>query len=381
MKILVLAPQPFFQNRGTPIAVRMLSEVLQEAGHEVELLVFHEGENVDLGRIILHRTIAVPGVSNIPPGFSLKKIVCDFTMLFKAIRLCYQKKYDMVHAVEESVFIALLLKLLFGVSYIYDIDSWLSDQLIDKFRFLNFCRPVFTFFESVAVRNCRGAIAVCQALEEKVKGIDDRKPLLRLEDVSLLTTDNTGGESLHKIAGNDGEIILYVGNLETYQGIDLLLDSFALLVEKHKTSNLFIIGGTNDDVEKYKKCAEELAINSRVFFIGSRPVESLGIYLQQADLLVSTRVDGENTPMKIYSYMDSGVPVVATRIKSHTQVLDDNNSFLAAPQADEFCEILLMGLDDRENAAERARRAKEIVEKEYSRSAFQKKLTGFYSNL
>ena len=47
------------------------------------------------------------------------------------------------------------------------------------------------------------------------------------------------------------------------------------------------------------------------------------IPLLAADVLVSPRLKGLNTPMKIYSYLDSGSAVLATRLRTHTQVLDD----------------------------------------------------------
>lgn len=381
MKILILAPQPFFQNRGTPIAVRMLAEELQSDGHDVDLLVFHEGEDVDLGRINLHRTIAIPGISNIGPGFSIKKIICDFLMLLKSIRLSFQTKYDVVHAVEESVFIAMFLRLFFQIPYIYDIDSWMSDQLINKYSFLRYFRSFFYLFEKAAVHYSSGAIAVCQALEEKVKLIDDKKPLLRLEDVSLLNKVSTRTESLNDIVSNSGPIILYVGNLERYQGIELLLKSFAILNVKEKKSNLVMIGGSRTDIEKYKLQTEELAIVSRVFFIGPRPISKLGMYLEQADLLVSPRVDGENTPMKIYSYMASGIPIVATRIKSHTQVLNDQNALLADPTVENMAEVLQKGFTEAEKTSVLAKFAQETAKKHYSRSAFRQKLTAFYSEI
>ncbi|MBM9602708.1 glycosyltransferase family 4 protein [Desulfopila inferna] len=381
MKILVLAPQPFFQNRGTPIAVRMLIEDLQGAGHEVELLVFHEGEDVDLSDITIHRTLAVPGISNIGPGFSFKKVICDFFMLTGAVRLCCRSRYDMIHAVEESVFIAMILKLFFRIPYIYDIDSWLSDQIIEKFSFIRPMRGFFSFCENAAVRYSNGAVAVCKVLEEKVRGIDSRIPLLRLEDVSLVSEAECEYESLRDVVGSSGDILLYVGNLEKYQGIDLLLEAFRILSKKRADCCLVIIGGSRPGIEKYIKKAEELAILSQVFFIGSRPLDRLGMYLRQADLLVSPRVDGENTPMKIYSYMASGIPIVATRITSHTQVLDDSTALLAEPDGVSMAESFMQGLADKRKSAGLAASAVEKVENEYSRSAFQFKLTRFYSEL
>ncbi len=381
MKILILAPQPFFQNRGTPIATRMLAEDLQTDGHDIDLFVYHEGENIDLGNINLHRTLKLPWTSNINPGFSFKKIICDCCMLVQVILLCHRKKYDMVHAGEEAVFIAMIVKYIYKIRYIYDIDSWLSDQLLDKFSFLKPFRKFFHVFEKAAVKYSDGAIAVCKALEEKVAMIDPDKPVLRLEDVSLLVKSCHIRESLSNIVGNSDKVILYVGNLEGYQGIDLLLESFAIFAGRHSKASLIIIGGRQKDIDKYRSYATELAIGARVFFIGPRPIENLGMYLKQADLLVSPRINGENTPMKIYSYMASGIPIAATQILSHTQVLDDTNALLAKPTPESLANVFHKGLFEREKAKEISKRAEEIVESEYSRSAFKKKITRFYSEI
>lgn len=380
MRVLILAPQPFFQNRGTPIAVRMLAQDLQGAGNSVELLVYHEGEDVDLDGITLHRTAAFPGVKNIPPGFSWKKIICDCAMLWSAIRLCSSTKYDVIHAVEESVFIALLLKRIFRISYIYDVDSWLSDQLIEKFSWLRMLKNFFFFFEKRAVKGCSGSVVVCRALEEKILAIDAAKPLLRLEDVSMLQYDQKlSSESLNRLTGDDGITLLYVGNLEGYQGIEFLLDAFRVVAEKRDDVKLVIIGGSPEGIKKYSVLSEELAIDRRVFFIGPRPVEHLALYLQQADLLLSPRMDGVNTPMKIYSYMGSGIPVVATRILSHTQVLDDTTALLAEVDAADFAATILRGLEDKKYSDGLGAAAKALVEREYSRESFRKKITDFYS--
>ena len=66
----------------------------------------------------------------------------------------------------------------------------------------------------------------------------------------------------------------------------------------------------------------DLGVSDRVHLLGPRPVSQLGDYLVQADILVSPRLKGINTPMKIFSYLDSGKSIIATNISSHTQVLD-----------------------------------------------------------
>ncbi len=119
-EILILAPQPFFQERGTPIAVRLLTEELADAGNKVDLLTYHEGLPFVYQGVSLHRTCSLPGLSGLKPGFSLKKIACDVLMLCKSISLIRKNQYRVLHAVEESVFTALLLSVLFSIPFIYD---------------------------------------------------------------------------------------------------------------------------------------------------------------------------------------------------------------------------------------------------------------------
>jgi glycosyltransferase involved in cell wall biosynthesis len=174
---------------------------------------------------------------------------------------------------------------------------------------------------------------------------------------------------------------LYVGNMEKYQGIDLLLKAFSLVDTKVIGCSLVCIGGTAEDIDTYTAQAHRLGISGRVFFIGPRPVDDLGMYLQQADVLVSPRTEGENTPMKIYSYMDSGRPILATRITSHTQVLDADNAFLVDPEPASMAAGLTEILSVSSVARQRAEKAKLKVAAEYSRTAYEKKLIQFYDEL
>ena len=130
MNILLLAPQPFFQARGTPIAVKQMAEFLGKQGHFVHLLVFHEGEDIDIPNTTIHRSIGLPGIMGIKPGLSLKKIICDFFIVIKCFQLIKKYSFSLIHAVEESSFIALVLKWLYKKPYVYDMDSCLSLQTV-----------------------------------------------------------------------------------------------------------------------------------------------------------------------------------------------------------------------------------------------------------
>jgi glycosyltransferase involved in cell wall biosynthesis len=358
----------------------MLTETLSEAGHEVDLLTYHEGESVPLGGAHLHRIASLPFIENIGPGFSLKKVVCDVAMALKAAQMARRREYDVIHAVEEASFIARGLRWLTETPYVFDMDSSMPQQIASKYRGAQPFRPFMEAMEAWVIRSSAATVVMCKALEERVRETAPTKPMLRLEDVSMLD-DTDVEEDLRRDFSVEGKMVMYVGNLENYQGIDLLIDAFRLIAEKNDEAHLMIIGGSDAHIEQYRTQAADRSLSAQVHFVGSRPLEDLGAYLRQADILVSPRIRGTNTPMKIYSYLDSGRPVVATRKRTHTQVLDDEIAMLAEPTPDAMADAMHRLLQDEALRDQLAANARQRVAEEYSPEAFRHKLTGFYERL
>ena len=132
MKVLLLSPQPFFQVRGTPIAIDLLVKTLSKQGHDIDLLTYHEGESRSYPNVRHYRTKSFSVLNNVKPGFSFKKLLCSGLLFIKAAGLLRRNKYDVVHANEEAVFMAWFFRAVFKVPYVYDMDSSLSGQMVDK---------------------------------------------------------------------------------------------------------------------------------------------------------------------------------------------------------------------------------------------------------
>ncbi len=385
MKILVLAPHPFFQARGTPLAVKTVLEFLSTRGHHVDVLTFHEGEDVEIANCRIHRIGGLPWIRNIRPGFSAKKVICDLFMLAKCLRMVRKTRYDLIHAVEESAFIAAAMQSLTGVPYVYDMDSSLAEQMVDAYPGLHFAFPVLRRCEALAVRRSLGVLTVCAALEDVAHGHAPDKTVGRVEDTTLLapgahSANGQGAETpLPAGVGSQSLVAMYVGNLEHYQGIGLLIDGFRHTVARVPNAHLVIVGGLDQDIERYRRRAQQLGIVTQVHFLGPRPVTSLNGLLQRADVLVSPRLKGLNTPMKIYSYLDSGTAVLATRLRSHTQVLDDRTAYLVAPEPQALGDGLAHLLSDPGLRARLASQAKAYVQQEFTPAAAHRKLSAFYT--
>jgi glycosyltransferase involved in cell wall biosynthesis len=379
VKILLLAPQPFFQGRGTPIAVKMVLEFLGARGHQVDVLTYPEGSDIELPNCRIYRIPRIPGVRNIRPGYSLKKVLCDIAMVGSCARMMRRTRYDLIHAVEESAFIAAAMRTFTGVPYVYDMDSSLAEQMIERFPRLKLVFPLMRRLESVAVRRSVGVITVCAALEDVAHGHAPQKPVGRVEDTTLLPP-GTGDNGRYLPAETEGApVAMYVGNLEHYQGIDLLLEGFRHTLDQMREARLVIVGGHDEDIARYGERAAALGINQAVHFLGPRPVSALGDLLREADVLVSPRLKGLNTPMKIYSYMDSGTAVLATRLRTHTQVLDDRTAYLVDPEPVALGTGLATLLRDDALRERLAAEAKDHVQREFTPEAARRKLEAFYS--
>jgi glycosyltransferase involved in cell wall biosynthesis len=379
---LLLAPQPFFQARGTPIAVKTVLEFLGSRGHTVDVLTYHEGSDIDIPNCRIHRIPRVPGVRNIRPGFSLKKIVCDVAMFVTCARMMRRTRYDLVHAVEESAFIAAAMKSLTGVPYVYDMDSSLAEQMLDAFPRLKLVAPMLRGFEGIAVRRSAGVLTVCVALEDVARGHAPATPVGRVEDTTLLLPGARGNGGTHLPAETAGApVALYVGNLQHYQGIDLLLEGFRHTLDQVQEARLVIVGGQADDIARYGERAAALGIRQAVHFLGPKPLSALGDLLREADVLVSPRLKGLNTPMKIYSYLDSGTAVLATRLRTHTQVMNDRTAYLVEPEPLALGTGLATLLKDDSLREGLAARAKDYVQREFTPEAARRKLASFYATI
>jgi glycosyltransferase involved in cell wall biosynthesis len=264
------------------------------------------------------------------------------------------------------------------------MDSSLALQLTEKWWW---CKPglaLLQYLEGLAIRGSISVAPVCDALHA-IAVRQGSVSTIMLRDVSLLPQTERALVDRSKLYGvpiePSEQLIVYVGNLESYQGIDLLLEAFAVASPRHSSARLVIVGGTPAAVEIYRSKARRLACDSRVLFLGPRPVQELASFLQSADILVSPRIKGNNTPMKVYSYLHSGTALLATDLPTHRQVLDDSIALLAPPNPTEFAaalEKLLTAPDLRTRLGETARQTAQNL---YTVEAFEAQMGALYDDV
>jgi glycosyltransferase involved in cell wall biosynthesis len=381
MRILLVAPQPFYQERGTPIAVRMLVEALCGQGHAVDLLTYHEGADLEIEGLTILRTPALPGLRHVPIGISWKKLVCDLLISGRLLGLALTRRYDVIHAVEEAVFPAILLRSSAGARVVYDMDSMLGESLVSKWRLLRPVERMLRALERAFIRRADAVFAVCKDLARHVTVDAPGVPVFLIEDVALPAQPfSSGAEPLRELLGIRGPLALYVGNFQRYQGVEQVVRAMALLPQTFDLT-LVLIGGTQEDVAHMRALVRKLHLEERVYLLGPRPLAQLTGFLSQADILVSPRLRGCNTPMKLYSYMNSGRAILATRIRSHTQVIDDDSALLVEPTAQAIAKGLAVLAMDEGLRARLGSAARRRASERYSLEAFREKVRAAYQTL
>ena len=372
----MIAPEPFFEPRGTPFSEFHRIRALTALGHQVDLVTYPFGQNVSMPGLRVFRSLRPPFVRAVKIGPSLAKIPLDALLTLTAVRRAVAGGYDAIHSHEEGGVIGAVLATLLRVPHLYDMHSSLPQQLANfAFSRSRVITRAFLAIERFMIRRSRVVIVICPSLEDTVKAIEPGAKTVLIENApgsaeEIATPSQAAAVRRSLGLADTTPVVLYTGTFEAYQGLDLLFEAMAIVHRTRPDVRLVLAGGRPDQVARAREQAHAAGIDEITIFAGERPASEIPAYLLAADLLVSPRSRGTNTPLKIYQYLRSGKPTVATRLLTHTQVLSDETAILtdAAPQA--FADGVLAGVTDHARAAAVARRALELAETKYSYDAY-----------
>jgi len=387
MKILMIAPQPFFTPRGTPFSVLYRLHALSKLGHTIDLVTYHLGENISIENVTIHRIPNIPFVRHIEVGPSKKKIVLDIFIILKALRLLIQHHYDVIHSHEEAGFFSTYLSKIFGLKHLYDMHSSLPQQL-DNFQFTKskIIVNLFKILEKKTIRDADAVITICPELFHYVKGMFPEKNHELIENVVenelVLGGDSETSLDIFGLYHSNKHFkVLYTGTFEPYQGIDLLIESARRVIERHKDTLFILVGGNQGQIDAYKNVVNTYHLDENFIFTGQVWPNLLKKFIDVADILVTPRIQGNNTPLKIYSYLRSGKPIVATNHPTHTQVLNNSVAILTACTSESFAEGIIRLIENRALMEEISRNARKLAEEKYSYEIYISRIKSIYEVL
>lgn len=380
-RVLMLTPQPYFRARGTPFSVLHRVRALCEMGYQVDMVTYPFGEDITFEGLKIIRSGNWGIIKDIKIGPSIQKIFLDISLFLTARKLLKKNSYDVIHSHEEAAFFSMHLAKKYKMLHVYDMHSSLPQQLENFNSFnLGFFKKIFEHFENKVLTSCDAAITICPELADLVKSYNLNIPHELIEntadDSKVFSNSHTNLRELHSL--QEKKIILYTGTFEAYQGIDILFSAFKVTLSDNPNAYLILVGGREEQVEKYKQLAESIDVNNSVFFTGTVPPSEIPSYIEAADMIVSPRCTGTNTPLKIYGYLRTGKPIIATDMLTHTQVLNNDVAVLVPPNEQGLSDGMSELIYKPELGQIKAQAAKQLADEKYSDAIYMHKVKKLY---
>jgi len=383
-RVLVVAPQPFYEDRGTPIAVQQVLQALAELGWPVDLLTYPIGSDIALPALRTFRSANPLGFQTVPVGLSFRKIVLDLPLAASLSARLARERYACIHAVEEAAFAAVLCGRSRGIPVLYDMQSSLPEQLA-RIGWLGRwpARDALDAAERWLLR--RSSLVVTSAgLAERVRATTPGVPVREWHFPSAPAnpSDAAVQELRARLGLPDGaRVVLYSGTFEPYQGLPELVAAIPAVRASVPTATFILVGAERANGLLAETGAEALVASGALRIVDRQPRAEVATYLALADVLVSPRAYGGNLPLKIFDYLAAGRPIVATDIPTHRTVLSEERAVLVAQRTDAIADGILSVLHDPARARQLATAARGYAKMRFGWSGFVDSVEALYAEV
>lgn len=379
-RVLFISPQPFFQWRGSPIRVAFDVQALAESGYAVDLLTLPVGEDRPIPGVRVIRVPNVLRVKDVKIGPSAAKLVFDLLLLLKGLSLCMRNRYDVIHGIEDAGVVAWLLCAATHAHLVFEKHS--DPSSYNKGRLKNAVMAMYAGVERFVMRRADATIGTGPGLADQVRSVSGVRAVYHIPDLpsSLVVADEAGvvryRASFERTP--DDVVILYVGSFAVYQGVDLMFTAIPAVCRQFPGARFVIYGGSERDIAQRRAELAAQGCADAVLFAGRISPDELPHALAAADVLLSPRLSGVNTPLKILDYMKAGRAIVATDTPANRLLLDESRAFMSAADPDSFAEMIVNACRDGEGRVVVAAEGLELVRTTYSFESFKNRLEACY---
>jgi len=362
-----------------------MAEGLARRGHEVHVVTYHIGDDPGEVPFEIHRIARVPTYRRLSPGPTYQKLfILDALLAVKLRKILWQEDIDVIHAHHYEGFLASrIANRGIGLPIIFDSHAFLETELpyyglglaegIKKRSGMELDRRV--------PRRASHVIATSQAMRDRLLSVGS----IASEDVTVVA----GGVNVAKFTAASGprheadpamsqKVVVYAGNLASYQGIDLLLRAFANICEHRRDVRLKLV--TSTEAGRQEELLAERPFRDRIELLNAS-FEELPAHLASAAVAVNPRVQLDGYPQKLLNYMAAGLPIVS--FTGSGSLLEDGRTGLLVPNGDTaaFARSIERLLDDREYAKSLGDKARETAVRDFSWEAGVRVIEDIYGRL
>jgi glycosyltransferase involved in cell wall biosynthesis len=366
---LLTSVHPAFDTRIFHKQARSLAK----AGYEVTLIAQHDRDEIVDGV----RIVALPKPKN-----------RFYRMLgtWRVFKLARIEKADIYHFHDpELLFVGILLKLLSCGITIYDVHENIKWQILTKPWLHNFMRrPLSLLYQLVERISLPFVDYIIIAEDSYVKNYGKKCNIVSIRNYPILSYSRVRATSK-----DNHPAVVYVGGITESRGVLELVKSMNIMKSRYENIYLILVGEIYDNVimQKLQKMRVEFDIVNNTCISGEIAHEKIYDILSESTIGVAILHNEpnyiESLPTKLFEYMASGLPIVASNFPLWKQIVDDIGCGLTVDplnpiQIAEALEYLIEHPDEANKMGNNGRKA--VLEK-YNWESESKKLLTVYESL
>ncbi len=384
LRVLAIAPTPFFVDRGGHVQIYEQARALQKLGNSLELCTYHIGR--DMPGITTHRIARVPWYHKTDAGPSYHKLYLMILLFFLSWRQIRRFKPDIMHGHGwDGCWIAYALYKLTGVPFVFDMQGSFTGEIVAH----GYAKTHSLFFKLLRWMERRtlhlGTVVTQseQMVQDAIRDFGVRPDRIYHTYDGVDTDEFRPGIDASDLRAAlklpaDKKIVVFIGLLKPYQGVDSLLEAIKILVYDlgYGGAHFLIMGFPDEDL--YAARAAEMGIGEYTTFPGKIDYKLAPRYLALGDVAVAPKLSPTEGDGKIYNYLASGLPIVAYDRPASKEILGDLAIFAELGSARSLACALQKALTDEKLAADLACKGREMVVETYSWLAVARRLMVAY---
>ncbi len=381
---MMLAPTPYFADRGCHVRIYEEARALIEQGCDVRIVTYHIGR--DMAGIPTYRIPQIPWYKRLTAGPSWQKPFLDLLLLFKAWSVADSFKPDIIHAhLHEGAFIGLLLKPLLGVPLVMDFQGSLTTECRDHgfFRQGSALESLFSFIERYINGKADAIITSstsgCTAMKREW-GVPDGKVSSVIDGVDTEQFRIYPRHEARKRLGipEGVRLVVFLGLLNAYQGIDLLLETVAILKGQDSKAHFLVMGYPD---ESYRLKSHKMGLDDMVTFTGRIDYAEAAFLLSAGDLAVSPKLSLSEANGKLFNYMACGLPTLVFDTPVNREIIGDAGVYADYGSVSDFAKCITELLADEKRLSELSGAVRMKAINEHSWASRALNIKSIYLNL
>jgi glycosyltransferase involved in cell wall biosynthesis len=355
-RILMIAPTSFFSDYGCSVRILEEARALRGLGNQLTICTYRKGQ--DIPGLAIRRTSSIPFRAQHEVGSSPHKIAFDLLLFWTVLAAALRQRPDVIHGhMHEGALIGLVVGRLLRIPMIFDFQGSLTSEMVDH-RFL---RQDGAFYHSLRWLEARidrlSPIIVTSSHNSRellLREFDCRSERVWtvtdcVDDKRFYPADESEREVLSERRTSlgippDRRIVVYLGLLADYQGIDVLLDSVVHVLRQRDDVHFLIMGFPH--VEHYQQLAHRLGVADHTTFTGKIPYHQARDFLALGEVAVAPKLSATEGSGKILNYMAMGLPTVAFDTPVSREYLGDEGIYATPGDPASLAQALLGALAD-----------------------------------